>query len=252
MIGAREIDYFRKKYVRQAVVAFLMLGAGAYFLSREIEIFFGKAFVFFAAGVIFYRMFNALREELQVRGEGVILSKGRTAMMEGACFSVGGGVDENEILALQSCPKYRSRECLNIIKGEGFCLEEEWLYEVISRKPVVLHQTAFEGVVLVADCLAARPGSQGKVRIFNGKMVFGGEMEKILAPAGGGFLKLFKVFGVNNAVAETGEGKVYVWIGGGKKIFYQFGLLKENSVSAFVLRTEALVGALKEIAAALK
>lgn len=254
MIGVREIECFRRRYVKQAVVVFVVLSGAAFGLSTLVLFFLGRVFIWLLAAAIFYRMFYALREDLQVRGEGIILAKGGGEVLGGAVFSVGDGIDENVLLGLEGCPKYQARECLNVIKGEGFCLEEDWLYMVFSARGIPFYQTTFEGVVLAVDCFddeAAEEGS-GNIRLFKGRAVTEGRLRFVLDKAGVGVTKLMKMFEISEIKAEKKGGKVYFWIGGGKKILTQFSLFKTNTAGRFIKRAGEVCDVCRQIASALR
>ena len=119
------LNYWRKKYLRQAILV-VILATAVVWLSFVFFDYIGFKILLAAVGVVVtYLMFKAIREDLQARGEGIILAKS-DALFHGIRFDFGRGIDENTLLRQDVIPAYKLRECYNVLKGNNFILEEDW------------------------------------------------------------------------------------------------------------------------------
>lgn len=233
----RVLNYWRKKYLLQVLfvmcVAVLVVWAAFVYF-----VFFGFILLTVAVAVLVaYLMLKAIKEDLQVRGEGIILARADT-LFNGLKFDFGRGVSESVLDAQNVVKSYKFRECHNVMKGNDFILEEDWLYSLISAKFFSFSQTAFQGVVLALNIPNAPEGLKGKIDISKNKPVISGELNGYLQKhqAQAHILALLKLFKASSLKVVVMKGKIYFWIGSETKIFYQFKLFSTNTINAFVKR----------------
>lgn len=241
------IEYWRKKYLVEAVVvlaiALVMVALALFYMQS----FWLKMLVIGLAIVISYVMIKELKADLQTRGEALILAKEKE-LFNGVEFDYGQGLKESELLKLNVFENYMMRECQNVMKGAHYYLEEDWLYSIISAKFMAFNQTVFKGIVAVID----RPKvenlkgeislAQGQIEVKGavGQMFDKNDLETKLKP-------LFSLFKAGQMQIVGSQGKVYFLIRTEKPIFYQFSLLKYNTLSAFVARIQQLDEVLKNL-----
>ena len=150
---AKVLEYWRKKYLGQAAMV-LIAAAGAvaaawfYVEAALLKLLFGLCAVLVA-----YLMLKELRESLQTRGEMLIFAKGKDLFAD-AAFDYGQGLDKGD--KLWGAWEYNVRECRGVLSGEGYLLEEDWLYNTAAAKFFTLKMTVFEGVLLAAVCPAGK------------------------------------------------------------------------------------------------
>ena len=235
------LEQWRKKYLLQAfivaLISVLVILAG---ISR---LDFGgfKLILILAVLVVFYLMIKSLQEDLQTRGEGLVLAKGNI-LFNHLSFDYGKGIADNALHNQEMVAPYKSRECKNVMSGQRFLIEEDWLYTAVSKKFLTVYNTSFRGVIL-------------EISAGNLPSSFSGEISKAkgrLLPVGGGSVLLKKyglekdmaalldLFAANKVKLFVYQGKIYFWIRSEAKIFYQFSLFKVNSIGNFVKRTEKM------------
>jgi len=246
----RVLNYWRKKYLLQVLfvmcVAVLVVWAAFFYFDFA-------GFKLLACAVCFiitYLMFKAIKEDLQVRGEGIILAHADT-LFNGLKFDFGRGIDENVLDAQNAVKSYKIRECHNVMKADDFILEEDWFYSLISAKFFSFSQTAFQGVVLALNVQTAPEGLKGKIEFSKNKPIISSELNGYLQKhqAQAHILTLLKLFQAPSAEAVVMNGKIYFWISSETKIFYQFKLFSTNTIHAFISRVQNLE---KEISGLLK
>lgn len=235
MRNTQVIEYWRKKYLTEAMVVMALAGLAiivfvSYISYGGFKLLFSFLAVFFA-----YLMLKELRDDLQTRGENLILGQKDTDfdMLE---FDFGRGIDEKKLLELASLPAYQVRECGNVIKSERFILEEDWLYSVISAKFLSFNQTAFMGVILQIDVPDISKNMTGTVEQIGTKIIISGELADELKKVERDFVfeEMLKLFDAKKIKVETVRGQVYFLIKTRKHLFYQFSLLKPCQLHKFV------------------
>jgi hypothetical protein len=137
-----------------------------------------------------------------------------------------------------SIPAYQVRECGNVIEGNGFILEEDWFYSVMSAKLLSFNQTAFQGVILQIDVPDISKNMTGTVEQIGTKIIISGELADELKKVERDFVfeEMLKLFDAKKIKVETVRGQVYFLIKTRKHLFYQFSLLKPCSSQKFVER----------------
>ncbi|MBO5038721.1 MAG: hypothetical protein J6C85_04630 [Alphaproteobacteria bacterium] len=234
MAEVRVLEYWRKKYLRQAVIVGILASVCAVSGVAFATYFWVKVLAVCSGVVFFYVMFKAIRDDFQARFEGALLMRGKDDLV----FDIGRGSGENALAAQSVCPAYSVYECFNVIKGAGFSFEEVQLLEDVRflgvRWPV------FDGVI-VRICTAAELNLvSGAVRLVNEKFLLEGATAPLLRDVKGDILSLLKHFGVTEAWVCVYGGAVYFWLNGAKKLYLQTKLFSYNEPSLFEQRIEAL------------
>ena len=235
MINMRVIEYWRKKYLTEAMVVVGLAGLATgvfiiYIGCGEFKLLFSCLAVFCA-----YLMIKELRADLQTRAENLILLE-KNELFQKLEFDFGRGIDEKKLSELISVPSYQVRECFNVMKKKGYIIEEDWFYSVISAKFLSFNQTAFHGIILRIDVPALDKKMTSVIEQKDGKTAITGELlEKLkkeeLKKV---FEGLFKRLGTNKIMVETMSGEMYFLIKTNKHLFYQFSLLKPCALQNFL------------------
>lgn len=238
---AKVLEYWRKRYLAQAVVVVILAIAAmaAVYSCTIYEL--TKVLLYLLIFAIAYIMIKALHEGLQARGEGLVFAKGAEVFGE-VMFDVGRGLCENALLMQEISPKYQVRECRNVMHGKGYWLEEDWFYSVVSAKYIPLNQTAFEGVILAFADIKSNDGSKGEILFKNNNAVITGDVSPRLkqTKAGETAVSLLSLFNAQDAKLAVADKTLYLWIATEKKLFYQFSLIKPNTLAQFQKRIERL------------
>ncbi len=244
---ARILEYFRHKYLWQAFVVFCLCGGVIFLGCWFVEDFWLRALLILGPLTIFYLMMRALREDLQSRGENLILIK-KGEIFPTLDFDFGRGMDEKVFDRQDIVSGYRIRECFNMMKTEHFILEEDWFYTPVSSKFLPISSTVFEGVVL-AILVPGVSELKGEVKIVKGKVIFSGALAPFLKALGADskIAELIRFFGVNKVFVVGNDGWIYFWIKTKTRIFYQFSLVRSGSFGMFVKRIERLKQIIEEI-----
>ncbi len=229
---AKTLEYWRRRYMAQAaIVLAAAVGAiAAVFMFIEAPM----VQLLFVVGILLVAslMLGELRESLQARGEGLILAKS-ALLFSGLQFDYGCGIDEKNLVLPRTFDDYTVRECRNTISGEGYVLEEDWLYSVVSSKFIAINHTVFEGILLTVD---VKENAAGLAQ--NPKVREAGE-------------KLKRLLGAESMFIAAAERRICFCFKTDKKIFYQFRLCSPNTAGAFVRRVETVRAQAEEILAQL-
>lgn len=238
---AKILEYWRKRYLAQAVVVALLAIAAMIAASAYADYWLLKVLLCMLVFMVAYIMVKALREGLQARGEGLVLAKGEELFGE-VMFDVGRGLCENALLVQEIAPKYQVRECRNVMRGKGWWFEEDWFYSVISSKYIPVNQTAFEGVILAFADIKSEDRLKGNIRLKNNQAVITGGLAPRLkqTKAGETAVNLLRLFNASTAELAVADKTLYIWITTEKKLFYQFSLMKPNTPTQFQKRIERL------------
>ena len=235
------IEFWRKKYIRQAIIVTVLLGGLATAAICYFEFLFTKLLCMVIAILLIYLMVRELRTDLQTRGE-TICTAPQIGLYGDLRFDVGRGIEEKVLENLQSVADYQTRECRNVIYQEGMSLEEDVFYNVISAKFGRLQQTVFEGMILVVELKSEKPYCKGKVLKEGDKTVCIGEISSLLKESQALVVlgEIMKMFQVQQIMAEIYQNKIYFFIPTKEKIFAQFSLFKYNRTDKFVHCISAL------------
>lgn len=229
---AKVLEYWRKKYLGQAAMV-LIAAAGAmaaawfYVGAALLKLLFSLCAVLVA-----YLMLKELRESLQTRGEMLIFAKGKDLFAD-VVFDYGQGLDKGD--KLWEAWEYNVRECRGVLFGEGYLLEEDWLYNTAAAKFWTLKMTVFEGVLLAAVCPAGKENALA-------------DRQEIRAAGE----KMRRMLGAKKMRIVAGEGRIGFYFQTPGRMFHQFGLWRPNAMGAFVRRVEALKTLAAEISALAK
>lgn len=246
------LEHWRKKYLLEAflvlLVAVVAVLTGFYWFD-----FAGFQLVLFLFMVIAsYMALKALREDLQTRGEALVLARSKV-LFNNLSFDYGKGIDENILLNQEAVSSYRKRECFNVITGNKFVIEEDFLYTTVSSKFIEINQTAFRGIILEIDAAFSKSASKGEIFIKKGKKQFVGGLASVIKEQGitEDVLLLMNFFNSDKLVVMQYNEKVYFWLKSDCQLFYQFSLFKYNSQAPFVKRIEQLQKLIEKIISAI-
>lgn len=234
---ARILNYWRKKYLFQVLTVFLL----AFFVVWAALVYFDfagfKLLTLALAVTVAYLMFKAIKEDLQVRGEGIILMHSG-ALFNDVKFDFGRGLSEKELDAQNVVKSYKFRECHSVMQSRDYILEEDWFYSLISAKFFSFSHTAFQGIVLALNIPHAPENLRGKIDIAKNKTFISADVNNFLKThnAQQYVLALLKLFNASSAEVVLSHGKLYFWINSETRIFYQFKLFSTNTIHAFVKR----------------
>lgn len=242
------LEHWRKKYLLEAflviMLAVVVVLAGFYWFD-----FAGFQFVLFLFMVIFsYMALKSLCEDLQTRGEALILARSKE-LFNNLSFDYGKGIDENVLLNQEAVSSYRRRECFNVIKSKKFVIEEDFLYTTISSKFIEINQTAFRGIILEIDAIFPKSVSKGEIFIKKGKKQFIGGLASVIKEQKitEDVLLLMNFFNSDRLIVMQYNEKMYFWLKSDCSLFYQFSLFKYNSQAPFVKRIEQLQKLIEKI-----
>ena len=238
MENMQVIEYWRKKYLIEAVVVLVisMLIIGLFFLYVSHDF---MVLLCFLTAVCDYLMIKELRADLQTRGENLFLGR-KTVDFEGLEFDFGRGIDEKQLLELEMIPAYQVRECGNVMKGNRFIMEEDWLYSVLSAKFLSFNQTSFQGVILRIEVPHSDTHGRGEIVQNESEIVISGELSSALKKSGYEkvWTELMDMFHADRIRVETAHGKMYFLIATKGHLFYQLSLLKPCQPQKFVERVQ--------------
>lgn len=246
------VEFWRQRYVRQAVMVTLLFGGLAFAAVYFFEFFFTRLLCIAIALLLSYLMLKELREDLQTRGEAICTAS-HIGVYGDLRFDVGRGIDEKIMDNLQSVTEYQVRECRNVMYQDGMSIEEDIFYNIGSAKFAQLQQMVFEGVVLTFDLKNSVSSLRGEAACYGKKTIVSGEIasflhqDKILQSLS----ELMMFFKAEQTKIEMHEDKIYFFMPTKIKIFFQFSLFKRNRAEYFANRvlllkakTESLYNAL--------
>ncbi|MBO5284467.1 MAG: hypothetical protein J6B00_01180 [Alphaproteobacteria bacterium] len=245
MLEVRVLEYWRKRYVKQAVIVAVLAGSSAgagvffapYFLVKVLALSLG--FVFF------YVMFKAIKDDFQARFEGALLMDA-VLKFPTLSFDIGRGNGEDALLSQSVCPAYSVYECFNVISGQNFSFEEVQLLEDIRFLGFAL--PVFDGVILRLNTTKDLSPAQGTVKFFNKKLIFTGETAPLLQELKSEVASLLQHFAVKEAKVCVDNSKVYFWLDKAQKLYRQTKLFSYNPPSLFDKKIEALQTTAKALA----
>ena len=235
------LEYWRKKYFKQAFIVLVLMFGVAWLGVCFCDYLWGEMFFILASVIVAYLMIKELREDLQTRGEALVLVHKKT-LFDNLSFDYGRGIDENLLLNQEIAGAYRVRECYNVMTNEMFEIEEDCFYTNISSKFFSFKQTAFEGVILAVKTSQVSENLKGSVMISEGKIVSLGAMSAVLKNKGADIAvaELLKLLKASKADVIAVNGKLYFWVRTRVRIFHQFSLFRINFLSVFVKRIEQI------------
>ena len=235
------IEYWRRKYLGQAVIVFVLAAVVVWRGCHSADYFWLQLLLGIVGWLVVYLMIRELREDLQNRAESLIISNTENVAHD-LVFDVGRGVDENILIKQNVVPAYQVRECRNVMHGKGFSWEENWFYSVLSFRRLNFNQDAFEGIVACFNMPKAQGAAEGKFEQIGQKVIVSGSVSQFLKKNNveKGLAEMLQLFHTKEINVRLLEGKVYFWIKTDKRLFYQFSLLKMNSIMPFIRRINAL------------
>lgn len=246
------IEFWRKRYWRQAIFITVLLGGLATAAVCYFEFLFTKLLCAVIAVLLIYLMIRELREDLQTRGE-TICTAPQVTLYDNWRFDVGRGIDEKVLENLQSVADYQVRECHNVMYQEGMSLEEDSFYNVISAKFGRLQQTVFEGIILIIELREDLPYNKGKIVRDGDKITCEGQIADLLnkQQISSVLWEIMKLLQAQLAMGETFHDKIYFFMPTHEKIFTQFSLFKYNRADKFAQRVLAVKAQIENLYKAL-
>ncbi len=224
---AKVLEYWRRKYLVQAVIVAVTAVAGLILVCLYVPAVLLRLLFCLCIIAVAYLMIKELRESLQTCGENLIFDNGGN-LFANVRFDYGQGLDKND--KLWNTWDFQVRECRGIMSGKGFLLEEDWLYTTAAARFFVLKLTVFEGIVLSVSC----PTGKAATLCDRQEVCAAGE-------------KMCRLLGTKKMRTVSVDDKIVFCFETKKRLFYQFGLLRPNTIGAFVRRVEMLRAAAEEI-----
>lgn len=224
---AKILEYWRKRYLAQAAAVAVAAMAGMALARMYVPAVLLQLLFCLCIITVAYLMVRELRESLQTRGENLIFGNGGQ-LFGGIRFDYGQGLSKDD--KLWDTWVFQARECRGVMAGKGFLLEEDWLYNMAAAKFFVLKMTVFEGIVLAVSCPA-------------GKAATLCDRQEVRAAGE----KMRRLLGAEKMRVVSADDKIVFCFQTKKKLFYQFGLLRPNTVGAFVRRVDTVRAAAEEI-----
>ena len=184
-------------------------------------------------------MVVALKEGVQYRGERAFFSNLKDNF-KGIVFDYGKGLDEDVLVEQNVLEEYQVRECKNVMKGDGFIIEEDWFYNVSTVKSIAINDTVFFGVIAAYD-VDSNDNLKGRISIKGKSLIVNGDVASFISDEyKEKLIKLLKLFQASEAKVVLKNGKFYVWISTRVTIFYQFGMLQSGKMRDFENRIHML------------
>ena len=235
------LEYWRKKYYSQAIIVIgiaLTLICLTFIYADVIEL---KILIILGASSISYLMLKELREDLQTRGEALILPHANT-LFNNLIFDYGKGIKEKTLLDQEVIGPYQVLEYHNILENELFHYEEDIFYSIISAKFLSLKQTAFQGIILSMNMPSATDKKRTTITINKNQVNISGFLTDTIKTAEFTPLlnELRTLFHPTKIDIISQEGKIYFWIKTTTPLLHQFSLTSTNSINIFNKRIEKL------------
>ena len=235
------LEYWRKKYYFQAGIV-ISIAVVIVCLTLVYADFFGlKLLITLGAISVTYLMLKELRDDLQTRGEALILPHANT-LFNNLFFDYGKGIKEKTLLDQDVIGTYQVLEYHNTLENNLFHYEEDLFYSIISSKFLSLQQTAFEGIILSMDMPAATDKKKTSININKKQLNISGFLSdtiktKEFTPL---LNELRDLFHPQKIDIITENGKIYFWIKTSAPLYHQFSLTSPNSANMFIKRIERL------------
>ncbi len=226
----RVLEYWRKRYLGQAVVVLIVaVGVFAVVLKYVADV---RLWLLLLPliGVVAFVMLKELREALQTKGESLIFAKAKS-LFDNIRFDYAGGVDDK--FPIWDQWNYNLRECRSVVRGDGFCLEEDALYSVVSSKFFEIKGTVFKGILLALDC---DENAQNLLNDANFKQ----EAER-----------LRQILKADKMTFSFAQNKICLCFASNRRLYHQFSLLRFNVLTTFVGKLEVVLAQVSKLQALL-
>lgn len=249
---ANAVEFWRQKYMWQAILVVLLLGGVAVSAICFFEAFFTRLLCGVVVIALIYLMLKELYADLQTRGESVCVAQAGD-LFKDLRFDVGLGIEEKVLTKLQSLEEYQARECRNVVFQEGMSIEEDVFYNIVSAKFGRLQQIVFEGIILEFELNKSISAVCGEAELTDGQVKI--SMQKGNLPKnqqiGAALRDMLVFFKSDKLEIESFENKIYFLIPTREKIFWQFSLFRRNRVEQFNSRVLMLKAKAENLYAAL-
>lgn len=225
------LEFWRKRYLLQAGLVVVIGGVLAGLVLMYVRDWRLWLILLPLIGVVLGVMLRELREGLQTKGESLIFAKGQS-LFKDIRFDYGAGIDDK--YPVWENWTYNLRDCRAVVRGEGFCVEEDCLFTLISSKFFEIRGTVFKGVILTIDC-----DDEAQNLLDDAKL--NAEAEN-----------LRKILEADTVTIHFAWQKMCFCFVSKKRLYHQFSLLKFNALIKFVGRLEAVLAQIDVLRGLLK
>lgn len=224
------LEFWRKRYLGQACIVLVLTCALLWMVFYYVSDW--RLWLILLPLICFvaYIMLKELREGLQTKGESLIFAKTK-ALFDNIRFDYGAGVDDK--FPIWDKWNYNQRECQVVVRGLGFCLEEDALYSVASSKFLAIKGTVFKGILLTFD---ADENAQGVLNDARFKQ----EAER-----------LRQILKADKVTLSLVQNKICLCFTSNRRLYHQFSLLRFNVLTAFICKLETVLAQVANLQALL-
>ena len=214
------LEFWRKRYLGQACIVLLLAGALLWMVFYYVNDW--RLWLLLLPLICFvaYIMLKELREGLQTKGESLIFAKTK-ALFDNIRFDYGAGVDDK--FPIWDKWNYNQRECQVVVRGQGFCLEEDALYSVAASKFFEIKGTVFKGILLTLDC-------DEKAQSLLNDVHFKQEAER-----------LRQILKADKMTLSFAQNKICLCFASNRRLYHQFSLLHFNMLTIFICKLDAVL-----------
>lgn len=222
------LKYWQGRYLFQAF--FVILISSIFITTICIYIKYLTLKLIFSSITILtvYHMLKSLKDAVQDKGERVILNN-KSSHFDNLEFDYGKGLPDIEIASLNLIDEYQTREIRNTIKSNNFIIEEDWFYNVTSKKSLAINDTVFEGIIYSKNWTNTTDKT-GLLRIKGQKSIITGDIiTELKSEEIKKLTQLAKIFKATELKLAIKNNKFYALIKTKNKLYYQFGLFNSNT-----------------------
>lgn len=235
----RVLAYWQGRYLFQLMIVYFIGIAFAIAVLFFVKFLLLKIIFLILDAVVMRLMIIALSEGVQYRGERAFFSNLKDEFKE-LVFDYGKGIEESVLSVQNVIDEYQVRECGNVIKGDGFILEEDWFYNVSTIKSIAINDTVFRGVIGAYE-VNSKDELKGRINIKGKVLAVSGDISSfLLSEYKDKLIRLLKLFRAKEAKVVLSGGKLYVWIATRVKLFYQFNMVQNDKMNEFETRIHML------------
>lgn len=225
------LEYWRKRYLGQAVVVLLLAGGLIAVVLKYIADVRLWVLLLPLICLVAFVMIKELREGLQTKGESLIFAK-TNSLFDNVRFDYAAGIDDR--FPIWENWNYNLRDCRAVVFGEGFCLEEDCLYHIASSKFIEIKGTVFKGILLTLDC-------DEKAQSLLNDTRFKRETER-----------LRQILKAEKFTLNFMQNKICLCFVSNRRLYHQFSLLRFNALTTFLCKLEIVLAQILTLQSLLK